>query len=135
MPQVHLLEAGQLNTYDVLVADEVVFTEAALAEFVAGPPTGGSGAQPRPDTRRIPATPSRSVSPPRTVEGDTAAEAPAKKAAAKQAPAKKAAAPRRPPRRRGAGQEGGCQQAEPPRPPTQAAAARRAVTTTTEEKA
>jgi len=36
VPQVHLLEAGQLNTYDVLVADEVVFTEAALAEFVAG---------------------------------------------------------------------------------------------------
>ncbi|RFU23364.1 50S ribosomal protein L4 [Geodermatophilus marinus] len=37
LPQVHLLEAGQLNTYDVLVADEVVFTEAALAEFVSGP--------------------------------------------------------------------------------------------------
>jgi large subunit ribosomal protein L4 len=36
-PHVHLIEAGQLNTYDVLVADEVVFTEAALAEFVAGP--------------------------------------------------------------------------------------------------
>src|SRR3712207_5138048 len=35
-PQVHLIEAGQLNTYDVLVADEVVFTEAALAEFVSG---------------------------------------------------------------------------------------------------
>jgi large subunit ribosomal protein L4 len=37
VPQVHLIEAGQLNTYDVLVADEVVFTEAALAEFVTGP--------------------------------------------------------------------------------------------------
>src|ERR687894_490650 len=35
-PQVHLIEAGQLNTYDVLVSDEVVFTEAALAEFVDG---------------------------------------------------------------------------------------------------
>ena len=32
-PTVHLLEAGQLNTYDVLVADEVVFTKAALEEF------------------------------------------------------------------------------------------------------
>jgi large subunit ribosomal protein L4 len=41
---VHLLEAGQLNTYDVLVSDEVVFTETALAEFVAGPHGGGSGA-------------------------------------------------------------------------------------------
>ncbi len=40
---VHLIEAGQLNTYDVLCADEVVFTEAALAEFVAGPVKGGRG--------------------------------------------------------------------------------------------
>jgi large subunit ribosomal protein L4 len=37
VPRVHLLEAGQLNTYDVLDADEVVFTADALAEFVAGP--------------------------------------------------------------------------------------------------
>ena len=36
VPQVHLIEAGQLNTYDVLVADEVVFTETALAESAAG---------------------------------------------------------------------------------------------------
>ncbi|MEU2347296.1 50S ribosomal protein L4 [Modestobacter sp. NPDC049651] len=42
-PRVHLLEAGQLNTYDVLVSDEVVFTEAALAEFVAGPAKGATG--------------------------------------------------------------------------------------------
>ena len=40
VPQVHLIEAGQLNTYDVLVSDEVIFTEAALAEFVAGPVKG-----------------------------------------------------------------------------------------------
>jgi large subunit ribosomal protein L4 len=40
VPQVHLIEAGQLNTYDVLVSDEVVFTETALAEFVAGPVSG-----------------------------------------------------------------------------------------------
>jgi large subunit ribosomal protein L4 len=31
---VHLIEAGQLNTYDVLVADDVVFTKDALAEFL-----------------------------------------------------------------------------------------------------
>jgi large subunit ribosomal protein L4 len=31
---VHLLEAGQLNTYDVLVSDEVVFTADALNEFL-----------------------------------------------------------------------------------------------------
>ncbi len=34
LPTVHLIEAGQLNTYDVLVADEVVFTAEALEEFL-----------------------------------------------------------------------------------------------------
>ena len=34
LPHVHLLEAGQLNTYDVLVSDEVVFTADALNEFL-----------------------------------------------------------------------------------------------------
>lgn len=33
-PEVHILTADQLNTYDVLVADDVVFTEAAYAAFV-----------------------------------------------------------------------------------------------------
>lgn len=56
LPQVHLIEAGQLNTYDVLVADEVVFTETALAEFVAGPVKGKRSGADLPDlaTREIP---------------------------------------------------------------------------------
>src|SRR5690242_8026370 len=33
-PTVHLLVSDQLNTYDVLVADEVIFTAAALNEFL-----------------------------------------------------------------------------------------------------
>lgn len=33
-PRVHLLDAGQLNTYDVLNADDVVFTQDALNEFL-----------------------------------------------------------------------------------------------------
>jgi large subunit ribosomal protein L4 len=37
LPQVHILEPGQLNTYDVLVSDDVVFTQAAYERFVAGP--------------------------------------------------------------------------------------------------
>ena len=37
LPEVHILEPGQLNTYDVLVSDDVVFTEAAFERFVAGP--------------------------------------------------------------------------------------------------
>jgi large subunit ribosomal protein L4 len=43
VPRVHLIEAGQLNTYDVLVADEVVFTETALAEYIAGPGRSATG--------------------------------------------------------------------------------------------
>ena len=35
VPRVRVLDAGQLNTYDVLACDHVVFTQAALAEFVA----------------------------------------------------------------------------------------------------
>src|SRR5204863_10078896 len=37
LPQVHILDAGQLNTYDVLVSDDVVFTKAAFESFVSGP--------------------------------------------------------------------------------------------------
>jgi large subunit ribosomal protein L4 len=33
-PSVHLLTAGQLNTYDVLVSDDVIFTTEALDEFL-----------------------------------------------------------------------------------------------------
>ena len=40
VPEVHLLTAGQLNTYDVLVSDDVVFTRAALDEFLAGKNVG-----------------------------------------------------------------------------------------------
>jgi len=34
---VHLLVADQLNTHDVLVADQVIFTTAALNEFLGTP--------------------------------------------------------------------------------------------------
>jgi large subunit ribosomal protein L4 len=34
VPEVHLLAADQLNTYDVLVSDDVIFTRAALDEFL-----------------------------------------------------------------------------------------------------
>ncbi len=37
---VHLLVADQLNTYDVLVSDDVVFTQGALEAFLAGPAKG-----------------------------------------------------------------------------------------------
>jgi len=42
LTEVHVLSPDQLNTYDVLVSDDVVFTAAALNAFLAGPPTGKS---------------------------------------------------------------------------------------------
>jgi large subunit ribosomal protein L4 len=116
-PQVHLIEAGQLNTYDVLVADEVVFTETALAEYVAGPAKGKGRQLPDLATREIPggvpsvapaegegtvetaaeaptkAAATKTAATKAPAKKAAAAEAPATKAAAKKAPAKKAAAP------------------------------------------
>ena len=40
VPSVHLLVVDQLNTYDVLVSDDVIFTRGAFDAFVAGPATG-----------------------------------------------------------------------------------------------
>ena len=39
---VHILAVDQLNTYDVLLSDDVVFTKGAYDAFVAGPATGKS---------------------------------------------------------------------------------------------
>ena len=44
VPEVHLLAVDQLNTYDVLVSDDVVFTRSAFEAFLAGP-TRGKGAK------------------------------------------------------------------------------------------
>lgn len=72
VPTVHALAVDQLNTYDVLVNEKVVFTSAALAAFVAGPATGKS-------VKAV------------ATESEAAAEAPAAKAApAKEAPADEA---------------------------------------------
>ena len=42
VPNTHVLSPDQLNTYDVLVSDQVLFTKAALETFTAGAPTGKS---------------------------------------------------------------------------------------------
>jgi large subunit ribosomal protein L4 len=42
LPEVHALVPDQLNTYDVLCADDVVFTRGALEAFTAGPARGRS---------------------------------------------------------------------------------------------
>jgi large subunit ribosomal protein L4 len=46
LAHVHLLTPGQLNTYDVLDSECVVFTEEALAEFLDGPIGTPRGAAP-----------------------------------------------------------------------------------------
>ncbi len=40
LERVHVLVSDQLNTYDVLCSDDVIFTEGALAAFLDGPATG-----------------------------------------------------------------------------------------------
>jgi large subunit ribosomal protein L4 len=112
---VHLLEPGQLNTYDVLISDEIVFTKGALDEFLAGPVKGKSAkasatsaevddepaeVAPVKAAKKAPATKATAAE---TVDTDSAADAdeveavkPAKKAAAKKAPAKKAPAKKAP---------------------------------------
>jgi large subunit ribosomal protein L4 len=40
--EIHLITPDQLNTYDVLVNDDVVFTKAAYDVFIAGPAKGKS---------------------------------------------------------------------------------------------
>jgi len=66
---VHLIAAGQLNTYDVLVSDHVVFTESALAAFVgrtvAGPAADGLAAD-------EPAEPEEATEPEETSEPEDA---------------------------------------------------------------
>ena len=42
VPTVHVVSNDQLNTYDVLVSDQVLFTKASLDAFVAGSPKGKS---------------------------------------------------------------------------------------------
>ena len=92
---VHLLEPGQLNTYDVLISDEIVFTQSALEAFLAGPVKGKSG--------KAVASSDEVDEPVAEVPAETPAAKPAKKAtaaksaaktpaAAAKAPAKKAAA-------------------------------------------
>jgi large subunit ribosomal protein L4 len=42
LTDVHLVTSDQLNTYDVLVSDDIVFTQAALSALLEGPVRGKS---------------------------------------------------------------------------------------------
>ncbi len=65
---VHLIAPDQLNTYDVLVSDDVVFTEAALTEFLSRPRKAGGPPAAAPTTSEVavsddPATPAGTTRP------------------------------------------------------------------------
>ena len=81
---VHLLAPDQLNTYDVLVSDDVVFTSAALEAFLAGPARGKSASATalESEVEEVPAATEQPVKKP------AAKTAAAKKTAAKKTPAK-----------------------------------------------
>jgi large subunit ribosomal protein L4 len=92
---VHLLEPGQLNTYDVLVSDDVVFTEGALQAFLGGSvvievPEAEPDTEPELATE--PDTGATAKAPAKKAAAKKATAAPADKPPAKKAPAKKAEA-------------------------------------------
>jgi large subunit ribosomal protein L4 len=92
---VHILVPDQLNTYDVLVSDDVVFTRAALDEFLAGPAQGRSISATATESEAAtvaPVTPAADTEPTNGAPETVTASTPAKKATARKAPAKKAAA-------------------------------------------
>jgi large subunit ribosomal protein L4 len=97
LPQVHLIVADQLNTYDVLCSDDVVFTQAALEAFLdgktgvvtsAGEDEGAADEKPAGETM----TASKPTAEKATAKKSTAKKSTAKKATAKKATAKKATA-------------------------------------------
>ena len=89
---VHVLATGQLNTYDVLASDHVVFTQAALSEFTGQePPAEDAPAKDAPAKGKAPAKNAEAKDAAATAAD--AVDAPAKgRTAAKDAPAKDAPA-------------------------------------------
>jgi large subunit ribosomal protein L4 len=102
-PEVHIVAVDQLNTYDVVASDDVVFTRGAFDAFVSGtaatsePKTVEQSAteveaeaEEKPAAKKAPAKKAAATT---TDETEPAAKkAPAKKAPAKKAPAKKTTA-------------------------------------------
>jgi large subunit ribosomal protein L4 len=78
-PEVHILAVDQLNTYDVLAADDVVFTRGAYDAFVSG---GASSSDAKATLTKV--ADDEAVEAP-VEEAKPATKAPAKKTAAKKA--------------------------------------------------
>jgi len=78
---VHIVAVDQLNTYDVLAADDLVFTQGAYEAFVGGETTGATVAQSVSQTIEIEVS-EKAVAPAafadvETAESETVTEAPA----------------------------------------------------------
>ncbi len=78
-PEVHIVAVDQLNTYDVVASDDVVFTRGAFDAFVGGHTAEGAPAEAKADEPDEPVD-------------EQVEEKPAKKAAAKKTATKKTAA-------------------------------------------
>ena len=113
LDRVHVLTVDQLNTYDVLVSDDVVFTTGSLEAFLAGTPKGkgatavateseaatveaplvsDEGDQPATKATAKKAAANKTTAKKATAKKATADKPAGTKAPAKKAPAKKAAA-------------------------------------------
>jgi large subunit ribosomal protein L4 len=96
VPNVHILAVDQLNTYDVLLADDVIFTKGAYDAFVGGGAVVEAEVVEAEVEVEKPVKKAAAKKAAPKADADDAVEAPAekpaKKAAAKKAPAKKAAA-------------------------------------------
>jgi len=93
--EVHIVAVDQLNTYDVLASDDVVFTKGAYDEFVARQGKGGTPVAKAADTQAEPKTESKAKAEQKSeTKADTAAaEAPELPKGAK-APLKSPRAPK-----------------------------------------
>ena len=89
-PEVHIVAVDQLNTYDVLSSDDVVFTKGAYDAFVNGTAAASERKAAIVEAPANDATVEEPAEKPAAKKAP-AKKAPAKKAAAKKAPAKKAA--------------------------------------------
>jgi large subunit ribosomal protein L4 len=81
-PEVHIVAVDQLNTYDVLASDDVVFTQGAYEAFVAAAPRGKTA-----DVEAAPAEdaePAKAEKPAKAAKADKPAKA--EKAAETEAP-------------------------------------------------
>jgi large subunit ribosomal protein L4 len=92
LPNVHLLAPDQLNTYDVLVNDDVIFSKLALEAFLAGPIKGDARAVAREsEVGTVAEKPAKAKPAKAPAEKATEAAAPAAKAPAAKASTAKAA--------------------------------------------